>query len=1088
MPLLFALTMFVSALLLFLVQPMIGKMVLPLLGGTPAVWNTCMVFYQALLLAGYYYAHKTAVGLPVRKQTTLHAGVMLAAFAALIIGAALTANNSPIPIVKSLSPQGDDYPFFGVIVLLTVAIGLPFFVVSTSAPLLQKWFAETGHPSSKDPYFLYAASNFGSLLALIAYPAVVEPNLRLVWQAWVWAIGYGGLLVLVFLCAKAANNPIRQVAPPPKTKKPTTVTPPAEEPAIFVPTIPNARTRRLVQYAGGVAIAIGSSLYALNRSGKLVLFPFAWLVASVIGLGLVIVSISKRASDSPPPLRQLRWVALAFVPSSLMLGVTTFVSTDMASIPLLWIIPLSLYLLTFIIVFSKVPKEVHLTATLLMPVFVLLLVFLMTSHVPAKFGLQVLLHMATFFVVAMVCHGELAQDRPSTKHLTHFYLLMSVGGMLGGLFNALAAPIVFTFTSEYPITLVAACFLLPNLFPDRQVSRSTFTWDVIAPAAIFCVCCLIQANVDELGTYLYAHGKEIVAGLVLFAIPAGIAVGLLEEDLIGRIVLAVLLGVSLILYAVIGPMIDWLQTSKVASIRNVLNAGPSGTVWRWIAIAVPVAGYAWYWQKRVSREELQRKLVVGYGALAACFAAMLLLKSTLARDVLTDMAANLNLSPRTVTQIAIYGIPAMVCYFFVERPIRFGAAVAALWLATFVTEYRESDKAFYDRSFFGRLKIEPSFKWVDISADLFPDDILEDKENYHIEVVQGEKESDIYVTPKVGDNKPAYAVKIKKSENGDRQYYYMRHEVTQLVHGTTVHGQQERNRERRDIAMALLALGAPNGIGAQMTVAGASGDALQFPGRDPQTYYHRTGPVGSMFNAVTACNRSKANPNTSAACIGLGTGTLSAYGLPGQNMVFFEIDTHVRSLVESPRFFTYIDSAKRQGVNLEFAMGDARISLERMDRKFGFMLVDAFSSDAIPAHLLTKQAFELYFQRLEEDGLLAVHISNRYLDLEPVVERICRELKLEARVMHGSGDPERDSRFWSTGKYAATWIAIAKSKEALGLIDVDAQKWLAERDASTRDRWIFLRPDNKVGLWTDDYSPIIPILRGEWRFWSKSDE
>jgi hypothetical protein len=326
---------------------------------------------------------------------------------------------------------------------------------------------------------------------------------------------------------------------------------------------------------------------------------------------------------------------------------------------------------------------------------------------------------------------------------------------------------------------------------------------------------------------------------------------------------------------------------------------------------------------------------------------------------------------------------------------------------------------------------------------------------------------------------------------------------------------------------ALWPLGAPNALGAALDVRGGAGNALLFPGRDPTSYYHRTGPVGAMFNAFAARNQAKENANTAVACVGLGTGSLSSYGAPGQKMLFFEIDAHVRSLVEPPRFFSYIDSAKKQGVDLEFAMGDARISLERMDRKFGLMLVDAFSSDAIPAHLLTKEAFELYWQHLEADGLLAVHISNRYLDLEPVVERLCRELKLEARVMHGAGDQrdelnarrgnsrtDYDEDFWSSFKYAATWIVIAKSKEALGPVEADVAARLAEIDDllkeevaagkrfdergrkdfiadrlnKTSDRWITLRGDNSVGLWTDDYSPIIPILRGEWRFWKRSEE
>jgi hypothetical protein len=1053
--------MFVSALLLFLVQPMIGKMVLPLLGGTPAVWNTCMVFYQGLLLAGYYYAHKSTSGLAVKKQTTLHAGVMLAALAMLLIGAALTANSSPIPIVKSLSPQGDNYPFFGVIVLLAAAIGLPFFVVSTSAPLLQKWFAETGHPSSRDPYFLYAASNFGSLLALIAYPSIVEPNLRLVWQAWIWAIGYGVLVVLVFMCAKAANKPISH--PPPKPQ--------------------------------------GKAALAKPQAATI---------------------------EDPPPtlLRQLRWVALGFVPSSLMLGVTTFVSTDMASIPLLWIIPLSLYLITFIIVFAKVPQQVHLTATLLMPVFVLLLVFLMTSKVPAKFGLQLLLHMGTFFVVALVCHGELARDRPSTKHLTHFYLLMSVGGMLGGLFNALFAPIVFTFTSEYPVTLVAACFLLPNLFPERKIGGWTYPFDVMIPAAIFFVCCMLQTHADRLGEYIYDHGKEAVAGLFLFAVPACIAVGLLEKDLRDRIALALLLGVSLIVYAFVGPIASWMQSwQEPRFFAKFMQLIPS-EAWRWIAVAVPAVAFALYWKKNTTQEALPRKLGTSFASLGVSFAMMLIFTSMTARDFLTDMAANLNLGKRTVAQITIYGIPAMVCYFFVERPIRFGAAVAGLWLATFYTEYRANEGTFYDRSFFGRLKIDTDTRWKHLPIELFPRHIENDTENYEIETREGESTTTVYFTVK-GEAEPTYVKRSVRTETGMQSVYLVRRDHTTLVHGTTTHGLQETERLRRDMSVALWPLGAPNALGAALDVQCGAGNALLFPGRDPTSYYHRTGPVGAMFNAFAARNQAKENANTAVACVGLGTGSLSSYGAPGQKMVFFEIDTHVRSLVEPPRFFSYIDSAKTQGVDLEFAMGDARISLERMNRKFGFMLVDAFSSDAIPAHLLTKEAFELYWQRLEDDGLLAVHISNRYLDLEPVVERLCRELKLEARVMHGSGDvrdelnarrgigrTDYDEDFWSTFKYAATWIVIAKSKEALGPVETDVAARLAEVDEllkeeiaagkrfderarrdfiadrlnKSSDRWIALRGDNTVGLWTDDYSPIIPILRGEWRFWKRSDE
>ena len=182
---LYAATLFVSAFLLFLVQPMVGKMVLPLVGGTPAVWNTCMVFFQAVLLAGYSYAHATTDRLGVRTQARWHLLLLALPLAVLALTAAFSDAHAPIAVFRDLAPQGRDYPFFGLVVLLTVTIGLPFFVVATSAPLLQKWFTATGDPSASDPYFLYAASNLGSMLALIAYPVLLEPTLRLSQQGWV---------------------------------------------------------------------------------------------------------------------------------------------------------------------------------------------------------------------------------------------------------------------------------------------------------------------------------------------------------------------------------------------------------------------------------------------------------------------------------------------------------------------------------------------------------------------------------------------------------------------------------------------------------------------------------------------------------------------------------------------------------------------------------------------------------------------------------------------------------------------------------------------------------------------------------------
>jgi hypothetical protein len=190
LPVLYAVTLFVGAALLFLVQPLVGKLLLPLVGGTPGVWNTCMVFFQAVLLAGYLYAHRSTGKLGVRRQALFH--MLLLAAVVVAFKVAVAGTGSPVPVAASLLPNDQDYPIFGVAGLVGVAVGIPFFVLSTTSPLLQRWFTATGHPAARDPYFLYAASNAGSLLGLLGYPLLLEPRLKLADQQWVFAVGLYG--------------------------------------------------------------------------------------------------------------------------------------------------------------------------------------------------------------------------------------------------------------------------------------------------------------------------------------------------------------------------------------------------------------------------------------------------------------------------------------------------------------------------------------------------------------------------------------------------------------------------------------------------------------------------------------------------------------------------------------------------------------------------------------------------------------------------------------------------------------------------------------------------------------------------------
>jgi hypothetical protein len=366
-------------------QPMVGKMILPLLGGTPAVWSTCLVFFQAALLGGYAYAHASTARLRPSRQALLHLIVLAVPLAVL-----------PLAVNPRLLRGGEAHPVLDVLTLLSVSVGLPFLVVSATAPLLQQWFTRTGHPAARDPYFLYAASNLGSMLALLGYPTLVEPRLPLQGPGWLtqttlWSTGYGVLALLTALCALTLWWKPAGAAPPPQ----------GPDDAADAPTEPG-----------------------------------------------------------PGWPRRLHWIALAFVPSSLLLGATTYITTDLAAVPLLWVLPLAIYLLTFILAFGRWPRVLHRVVVAITLPLVLLVIFLMVSALPERIWITVLWHFGLLFVIALAGHGALALDRPAPRHLTEFYLLISVGGVLGGLFNALLAPLIFSSLIEYPLVMVLACVLL----------------------------------------------------------------------------------------------------------------------------------------------------------------------------------------------------------------------------------------------------------------------------------------------------------------------------------------------------------------------------------------------------------------------------------------------------------------------------------------------------------------------------------------------------------------------------------------------------------------------------------------------------
>ncbi len=434
---LFIATIFVSAALLFAVQPMFTKMVLPRLGGAPAVWSVAMVFFQATLLAGYAYAHALTRLTQPRIGLAIHVAVMIAAVFVL-----------PLAIAEGWGAPPQRGEAFWLLALFAVSIGPPFFALSANAPLLQAWFARTDHPSAANPYFLYAASNVGSFLALISYPFVVEPLTRLADQRLVWSAGFCILILLIAACG-----------------------------VVFV------RAARAAPVAEHEAV------------------------------------------PAPSARSALAWMGLAAVPAGLLVAVTAHISTDIGAVPLLWVVPLALYLITFVIVFQARPIISHRIVLLAQPFFLVALVATLVLQVAHDILVQIAVNLAAFFVIALNCHGELAKRRPPAQHLTAFYLWMSAGGMIGGLFAALIAPLIFNGIAEYPLLIVLAALCRPGL----SLPLGRREWTLIVCAAALALYLAAPAlgfgfDVDERTFQIVVGGLLLLAVLVeLFAWQAPLA-------------------------------------------------------------------------------------------------------------------------------------------------------------------------------------------------------------------------------------------------------------------------------------------------------------------------------------------------------------------------------------------------------------------------------------------------------------------------------------------------------------------------------------------------------------------------------------
>jgi hypothetical protein len=675
---LYGLTILLSAFLLFQVQPIIARMILPWFGGSAAVWTTCMLFFQLLLVVGYLYAHWSTRVLSSRGQAWLHIVLLAAGVIAL-------------PIVPDVSwkPFGDADPSLRILGLLAAAVGLPYFLLATTSPLIGAWYARARRGAA--PYRLYALSNFGSMMALITYPFVFEPWLPTRLQAFGWSAAFA---LFAIACAALAWHS-RDL--------------PDEIPAAENP-------------------------HDLAR---------------------------------PAVRHYVLWAGLAAAASILLLAFTSHLSQNVAPIPFLWVLPLALYLLSFILCFEgdgwyKRRYYLPLAAAGLSGVCITLT----SGFRHPQLWLMIPLYCATLFVACMTCHGELARRKPHPRYLTGFFLMISIGGALGGVFVGLIAPRLFADLYELPIGMA------------------------FAAALVAIVLAADRAGFPSMRTH-----RAVVAGTALFAVGLTVALG-------------------------------W--------------------------------AYA-------------------------------------------DIAADARL--RT-------------------------------------------------RNFYAALRVKDS---VD--------------------------------------------------EVGAQRV---------LTHGTITHGKQYQAADRRDWRT---------------------------------TYYGESSGIGRAIAALGTAGPIR------IGVVGLGTGTLAAYGRTGDTIRIYEINPQVIEL--ALKEFTYLTNAKAQ---VELVLGDARLSLEREpDQRFDVLAVDAFSSDSIPVHLLTAEAFGVYFRHVRAGGIVAVHISNRYLDLKPVLREAVARLGKHARIVDEDGNDER-------GTYGSTWVLVTESPQIFAQAPLEGA---VEPLESTRT----------VRLWTDDYSDPWGILK-----------
>ncbi len=789
----YALTIFTGAFLLFQVQPLIGKYILPWFGGGPGVWTTCMLFFQVVLLGGYAYAHFASRWLKPRPQVVVHLVLVVAALALL-----------PITPDGSWKPSGGQNPTLQILELLTASLGLPYFILASTGPLMQQWFSLTHTGAS--PYRLYALSNAGSLLALVSYPFYFETHFTRRTQAALWGWGLAVYAVGCALCGLKFWNAARAECP---------------------------RGQRTEDGGRRSASGLRPPTSDLRPPTSDLRPPTSDLRPPTATPDPHPSTLKPQPLSQPSTRDRFLWLLLPACASVLLLATTNKLCQDVAVIPFLWVLPLALYLLSFIICFDSPRWYARCPFTLALIAAIVAMCWTLFKGTSASLYQQLAVYNCGLFVCCMVCHGELYRLRPDPQYLTGFYLMIAGGGALGGAFVAVIAPMIFTdyYELHWGLLLCASTLMFVCAQDQKPISVNQWRW-------LACALSLVAfAGLDWSLARLAAHYKIVGKGSIV-----GLRIGLWAS-----------------FFLLAG---SWIARKQFRAFRH----------WRFAACV---------W------------LTLGSVALGA----------VLWREA---------------------------------RRLGGGTVYTA-------------------RNFYGVLKVFEYRK-----------------------------------------NQPA-------------EHHFL------LQHGRITHGLQFVD----------------------------AAEAVR-----PTTYYGAESGIGLAVRALPAADRR-------IGLVGLGTGTMSAYGQAGDYLRIYEINPQVKQLAMSR--FTYLAHCPAK---IDIAPGDARLSMEREpSQHFDLLVLDAFSSDAIPVHLLTKEAFALYERHLNTNGIIAVHVSNHYLDLEPVVVNLARHFKY--RLASISFD-ETEDEWWL---YSSTWILLTRSQEIINAPAIRA----ASSKVNTNSV--------KVPLWTDDFASLFQILK-----------